>query len=67
MVKDGLSAPLRRSREDRMLSGVCGGLARNLGPDSRGPGHSHPVTDEGHAAGAVPANRYRPWTVVRAG
>jgi phage shock protein PspC (stress-responsive transcriptional regulator) len=30
----GLSAPLRRSRHDRVLAGVCGGLARNLGVDA---------------------------------
>jgi phage shock protein C len=30
----GLNTPLRRSRSDRMLAGVCGGLARYLGMDS---------------------------------
>lgn len=29
----GAASPLRRSREDRMLFGVCGGLARHLGVD----------------------------------
>ncbi len=28
-----LNTPLRRSRSDRMLAGVCGGLARYLGMD----------------------------------
>jgi phage shock protein C len=30
----GLNTPLRRSRSDRMLAGVCGGLAKYLGMDS---------------------------------
>ena len=30
----GLRLPLRRSRQDRMLAGVCGGLARYLNVDS---------------------------------
>jgi phage shock protein C len=30
----GLNTPLRRSRSDRILAGVCGGLARYLGMDS---------------------------------
>ncbi len=29
----GMSAPLRRSRENKKLAGVCGGLARHLGID----------------------------------
>jgi phage shock protein C len=30
----GLNTPLRRSRSDRMLAGVCGGLAKYLGMDA---------------------------------
>jgi phage shock protein C len=29
-----LNKPLRRSRSDRMLAGVCGGLAKYLGMDA---------------------------------
>lgn len=29
-----LKTPLRRSRSDRMLAGVCGGLAKYLGMDA---------------------------------
>jgi phage shock protein C len=32
--KSGQQLPLRRSKQDRMIAGVCGGLARYLNVDS---------------------------------